>query len=82
MYSKDKQWKAVLCFECFRQGNTSCDLHFYKISLDKHWEQILGRHMEKQKNELGRYCIVQTKDNSGLGCSSRNEQNGQIWDRF
>lgn len=33
LYSKDKQWKTILCFQCFTQGDTRCDLHFYKTIL-------------------------------------------------
>lgn len=37
-------------FECFKQGDIRCDLHFNKTTSGVHGEQMLGRKREKQKN--------------------------------
>lgn len=38
LYSKDKQWKAILCPECFKQEDIKLDLYFNKITLGVHGE--------------------------------------------
>lgn len=82
VHSKDKQWKAVLCFECFKQGNTDVICIFIKspwVYIENIFQGGKGR---SRKTSQEATAVVQTKDDGGLGRSGGNEQNGQIWDRF